>query len=156
MANKEGRKTMPYYCKKCGAIVVGRYCSSCGTKATSDFADFRREQRRIGKAFCEAAYNNHRISSADRNFASRLATLAADIAFDRIMPVRCMNVDCFDAVSSHCWSLLDDWKDLSDILFERAAAVLLKERTSPAEATAEEVAGIIVEKLKSPGGEPYA
>ena len=49
---------MPYYCKKCGAVVDGKFCSCCGTRATTDLADFRRELNRRARAFRTERYHN--------------------------------------------------------------------------------------------------
>lgn len=47
---------MPCYCKKCGAVVVGKFCSCCGTRVRSDLRDFKLELSRRKHAFSNAKY----------------------------------------------------------------------------------------------------
>lgn len=50
------------YCTKCGAFVVGKYCSCCGQRVRSEMEEFRILERRRKKAFersCE--YSNGQI-----------------------------------------------------------------------------------------------
>lgn len=42
------------YCNKCGAAVVGKYCSCCGTRVRSQLEDFRLAERRAEKEFIRA------------------------------------------------------------------------------------------------------
>lgn len=35
------------YCKKCGAAVVGRYCSYCGTRVRTDLDEYKSLLRRV-------------------------------------------------------------------------------------------------------------
>lgn len=119
---------MPYYCKKCGAVVTGKYCSCCGTRATSDFADFRKAQRRMDRDISRSARGDSRFSGIDSNFASRIASLALEIAFDRIMPPSSMHVDRFDLYSDYCWKKLPECRELAELLYEQAVELLLVRR----------------------------
>lgn len=114
---------MPYYCKKCGAVVTGKFCSCCGTRATDDFTDFRKAQRRMEKDFCQKASAAH--DGKDRSHASRIANLALDIAFDRLLPYHALTVDAFDQYSDYCWKKLPECRELAELLYERAVGVLL-------------------------------
>lgn len=42
------------YCNKCGALVVGKYCSCCGTKIRSQLEELRLAERRTRKEFVRA------------------------------------------------------------------------------------------------------
>lgn len=49
---------MEYHCKKCGAIVTGKYCSCCGKRVTSDLRDFRRAEARAKREFASGKYRD--------------------------------------------------------------------------------------------------
>lgn len=116
---------MPYYCRKCGAAVNGKYCSVCGTRATSDFDEFRKIQRRMDRDICKKASTEHRHLGKDCIFAVRIASLALDISFDRILPSHALTVDTFDRYSDYCWNKLPECQELAELLYERAVGVLL-------------------------------
>lgn len=122
---------MPYFCKKCGAAVTGKYCSCCGTRVTDDFTDFRKAQRRMEREARDAAFADKHLVGKDQCFASRLATLTLDIAFDRLLPNHALNVDRFYQYSDYCWKKLPECRELSELLYERAVDALLlnKENT---------------------------
>jgi hypothetical protein len=42
------------YCSKCGAVVVGKYCSCCGTRYRSQLGELRLAERRAQKEFVRA------------------------------------------------------------------------------------------------------
>ena len=42
---------MSYYCKKCGAVVVGKFCSCCGQKVKTAFEEFISAKNRQRRAF---------------------------------------------------------------------------------------------------------
>lgn len=47
------------FCKECGAVIVGKYCSCCGTRVRSTLQEFRLAERRAKKAFLkEHAYKD--------------------------------------------------------------------------------------------------
>lgn len=95
---------MPYYCKKCGAVVSGKFCSCCGTRATSDLTDFRRDQRRAKRLFID------RMSAGDR---SGFARHAAEFAW-------------LSAEHAILWSLslsVDNFSTHSDIAYQRLIVV---------------------------------
>lgn len=116
---------MPYYCKKCGAVVTGKFCSCCGTRATNDFTDFRKSQNLMVRKFKAEACADKRFVGKDSIFASRIAVLAFDIAFDRLLPSRALNVGCFDPYSEYCWRKLPECRELAELLYEQAADLLL-------------------------------
>ena len=41
------------YCKKCGAAVIGKFCSCCGTRVRTDAEEIRRMERQAKKEFIE-------------------------------------------------------------------------------------------------------
>lgn len=119
---------MPYYCKKCGSVVIGKYCSCCGTRATSDLVDFRKTERRMGRDMTRNAESDPRFSGMDSLYASRIASLALDIAFNRIIPKEALNVDNFGSYSDYCWKKLPECRELADLLYEQAVELLLVRR----------------------------
>lgn len=116
---------MPYFCKKCGAAVSGKYCSCCGTRVTDDFTDFRKAQRRMNREARDAAQADKRFVAKDRYFASSLAMLTLDIAFDRLLPGHALHVDYFDRHSEYCWKKLPECRELGELLYERAVDALI-------------------------------
>lgn len=42
------------YCKNCGAVVVGKFCSCCGTKIRRDVDQYILDRRRMQKEFADA------------------------------------------------------------------------------------------------------
>ena len=42
---------MSYYCKKCGAVVVGKFCSCCGQEVKTAFEEFISAKNRQRRAF---------------------------------------------------------------------------------------------------------
>lgn len=116
---------MTYFCKKCGAVVIGKFCSCCGTRATDDFTDFRKAQRRMEKGIRNEAYADKRFAGKDSILASQVASLALDIAFYRILPPDAMNTGRFDQYSDYCWKKLPECLELANLLYEQAVEVLL-------------------------------
>lgn len=57
------------YCKNCGALVTGRYCSRCGTKIRSDVDQYVLDKRRVQKE-----YEKTVVGHFDGLPASHLAT----------------------------------------------------------------------------------
>lgn len=107
-----------YYCKKCGAVVTGKYCSCCGKRATTDLEDFRNAQRRIWRAF------DRRVQERDSrkyNLAVviQAATLAHCLAEDRVLPKAHMTLDSFHLVSDACWKALDSIPMCAETYYER-------------------------------------
>lgn len=49
---------MPYYCKNCGAVVTGKFCSCCGAMVRSDLRDFRLELSKRKRSFSNRFYEN--------------------------------------------------------------------------------------------------
>jgi len=45
------------YCKNCGAAVVGKFCSCCGTRVRSDIEEYRRAERLAQKHFTRNAFS---------------------------------------------------------------------------------------------------
>lgn len=45
------------YCKKCGAAVVGKFCSCCGFRVRSQLEEFRLEERRRAREFKNTCAN---------------------------------------------------------------------------------------------------
>lgn len=41
------------YCKNCGAVVYGRFCSCCGKRVLTELKEFRKAERKAKKKFCE-------------------------------------------------------------------------------------------------------
>lgn len=116
---------MPYYCKKCGAVVTGKFCSCCGTRATDDFTDFRKAQHRMVREFKSAAYTDKRFVGRDSFFALHIAVLVFDIAFDRLLPVHALHVERFAQYSEYCWKKLPECRELAELLYEQAVDLLL-------------------------------
>lgn len=50
------------FCKNCGAVVVGKFCSCCGKRVYSDLQEFRQVERRAKKEFLR----NAAIDNLDR------------------------------------------------------------------------------------------
>lgn len=71
---------MHYYCKKCGAVVDGNYCSCCGTKATSSKEEFQKQLRKARKQYKDEAHRRNRLTGM------HLADLAWMLAEWKIVP----------------------------------------------------------------------
>ena len=114
---------MTYFCKRCGAVVSGKYCSCCGTRATSDFQEFRKAQRTMVKWIRQKGYTDSRFVGSGSLYAQRLAELCMDIAFEQLLPNQ-LDVDSFPLVTEKCWKKLPECRELGELLYERAVRAL--------------------------------
>lgn len=90
MYHKPDRKeiVMSYYCKKCGAVVVGKFCSCCGQKVKTDFEEFisaKNRQRRAFRRWAEQKDFN-RYGCIPLQVASLAENIAEKRNFPRITP----------------------------------------------------------------------
>lgn len=96
---------MVYYCKKCGAIVTGKFCSCCGTRATTDLKDFRLAQSRLERELKDEAFKLD--FNKYGNVVTGAAALAVAVAFKNNIPGHCLNVDDFHLFKGLCWERLE-------------------------------------------------
>lgn len=70
---------MSYFCKNCGAVVTGKYCSCCGTKATRDYEDYCRERNDLSRKLRKMAkqYFKDTNDSVVSQFAMNVAIAKA-------------------------------------------------------------------------------
>lgn len=115
---------MPYYCKKCGSVVTGKFCSCCGTRATDDFTDFKKAQRRMEREIKNAAWHDCRIAYGNGTLAMQCASLAFNVAFNRLIPGHALRADRFDQYSEYLWKKLPECQELAELLYERAIDLL--------------------------------
>lgn len=113
---------MPYYCRKCGAVVTGKFCSCCGTKARSDFQEFRLAERRFERQFREEKYRAHH----DPMF-SRIACISFDIAFERNVPRGVLFEGVFDSWSNEAWDGLKKAEDEAEGIYQRIVHAVFPE-----------------------------
>lgn len=115
---------MEYHCKKCGAIVTGKYCSCCGKCVTSDLRDFRLAEARARKAFVNGKYRNEKSDLS----AMHIASLAFEIAFEKLVPQRYLEENFFYLAADKCWRKLAECDELADILYDGMMRVCFPER----------------------------
>ena len=96
---------MVYYCKKCGAIVTGKFCSCCGTRATSDLKDFRLAMSRLERELRNEVHTSDFAKYGCSTLGA--ASLAAEVTFTKSLPQRLLNVNDFHLVKDLCWEQLD-------------------------------------------------
>lgn len=58
------------YCKHCGAVAVGKYCSCCGRRLQSSVQEFDLEVGRLHREFYKKAYAESGKSLAHQHLAS--------------------------------------------------------------------------------------
>lgn len=94
-----------YHCKKCGAVVTGKYCSCCGKRVTTDFEDFRAAERRTWRNFDR---RKRELDGRKYNMVvvTQAAKLAQYLAQDKTLPKEYMTVSNFHLVSDVCWKSL--------------------------------------------------
>lgn len=79
---------MSYYCKKCGAVVVGKFCSCCGQKVKTAFEEFisaKNRQRRAFRRWAEQKDFN-RYGCIQLQVAGLAENIAEKRNFPRITP----------------------------------------------------------------------
>lgn len=73
----------------------------------------------------QKGYLDRRFTGRDSFFASDIAAIAFEIAFDRLIPSRALHVDRFDQYSEQCWKKLPECQELAELLYERGVDALL-------------------------------
>ena len=80
------------YCRKCGAVITGKYCANCGYKVQNDLAEFRRAERKAIKEYEKQfdAFTNHERSTYDLSLVHLISACwhACSMKYGRNMVVR--------------------------------------------------------------------
>lgn len=103
---------MTYFCKKCGAVVTGKFCSCCGTMATTDLADYRNMMRRNRRRFVNLR------EKADGLANAAVAGLAWDMAEKRVLDERNFRVDTFPQIASDVYSKIPEMEKKAAKFYE--------------------------------------
>lgn len=71
------------YCSKCGAAVIGKFCSCCGTRVRNRIEEFRLAEKRAEKAFKDACTydSDRRLLGLDRMHLAMACWQAASIKY---------------------------------------------------------------------------
>ena len=113
---------MSYYCKKCGAVVVGKFCSCCGQKVKTAFEEFISAKNRQRRAF------RHWAEQKDFNrygcIPLQVASLAENIAEKRNFP-RITPEDFERIGEGRYWRSLVSFNEMREIYFKLMETIFL-------------------------------
>lgn len=92
------------YCSKCGAAVVGKFCSCCGTRVRSQIEEYRLAEKRAVKAFEKACTHdeNARLLGLDRMHLASACWQAAHFRYrkDHLRSDGSVPAEAFEALDT--------------------------------------------------------
>ena len=102
------------YCKKCGAVVTGKFCSNCGTRVRSLLEEYRAAERKARRDFkkdhAKTNYSNFEIDLchlADACWSACAMRYLHDYEFDEFRRFNPNAFDRLDVVREHADELFN-------------------------------------------------
>lgn len=104
---------MTYFCKNCGAVVTGKFCSCCGTKVTTDLADYRKMMNRKRRSFV-----NQCFFADGGNRSLPLAQAAWAVAERSLESVQGFTIDTFPLIAADIYSKIPEMEKKAAKFYE--------------------------------------
>ena len=102
------------YCNKCGAVVVGKFCSCCGVRVRSQLEEYRLAERHTKKAFEEACCRSGPIPQLELLHLASACWYAAYIRYSKARQLR-----IGDSVPAETFEALKEIRAHAEFLFNQ-------------------------------------
>ncbi len=117
---------MGTYCKKCGAIVVGKFCSCCGERVRTSLKEYRIMERRLKKVFEDSKREDFQKYGLVPIHVASLAFFAAERKCEPKIPV---NEETFDLYAEQFFCGLKQASREAESLYQKILAVIYESGT---------------------------